>query len=182
MGSSNRTFIGTRHLTAASYTKRWTLQHIPIHHILYAGFLYLFLPEILFFTSWQMIKKLKINMLLWKTIQSSTYPKLLNPCSLLQRCAVWYSQHLHAIHSASHQKGKKHTRCLTSYLDAVSVGCVHDSRNQVFSRLPVVVSHPGRIPGQDQDPWSTREQGEGSQWNGSDMQWYSLATLLGTPV
>lgn len=47
---------------------------------------------------------------------------------------------------------KKHTRCLTSYLDAVPVGCVHDSGNEVLGGLPVVISHPGRIPGQHQDP------------------------------
>lgn len=83
---------------------------------------------------------------------------LLNPCSFSRSFFTFVCQQSHAIHTASHQKGKKHTRCLTSYLDAVSVGCVHDSRNQVFSRLPVVISHPRGIPGQDQDPWSHTEQ------------------------
>lgn len=47
---------------------------------------------------------------------------------------------------------KKHTRCLTSYLDAVPVGCVHDSGNKVLGGLPVVIGNPRRIPGQHQDP------------------------------
>lgn len=62
---------------------------------------------------------------------------------------------LAAVHSSIKVSKRKHTSCLTSYLDAVSVGRIHDSRNQVLSGLPVVVRHPGRIPGQHQHPYNT---------------------------
>lgn len=93
-----------------------------------------------------------------------------------RRCAAQFSQQSHAIHTASHQEGKKHTRCLTSYLDAVSVGCVQDSRNQVFGRLPVVVGHPGRIPGQDQDPWSPHSREKMAKG------WLRCAYVYSTPL
>lgn len=56
------------------------------------------------------------------------------------------------IQQESPEREKKHTGCLTSYLDAVPVGGVHDGGNQVLCGLPVVVRHPGRIPGQHQHP------------------------------
>lgn len=64
---------------------------------------------------------------------------------------------LATVHSSIKASKRKHTSCLTSYLDAVSVGRIHDSRNQVLGGLPVVVRHPGRIPGQHQHPYNTND-------------------------
>lgn len=82
-------------------------------------------------------------------------------CTACCFSSLTFNRHWQAIHSVNHQKGEKHTRCLTSYLDAVPVGCVHDSRNQVLGGLPVVVRHPGRIPGQHQHPCNTTSWGRG---------------------
>lgn len=41
------------------------------------------------------------------------------------------------------------------YLDAVLVGGIHDSRNQVLGGLPVVIRHPRRVPWQHQYPYRT---------------------------
>lgn len=52
-----------------------------------------------------------------------------------------------------HHKPDRIQTSLTSYLDTVPMGGVHDCRHQVLGGLAVVVAHAGWVPGQHHHPW-----------------------------
>lgn len=65
---------------------------------------------------------------------------------------------------------EQHTGCFTSYLDAVPVGGVHHSRDQVLGGLPVFIGHPRRIPGQHQHPYNNTTWGQKAGLSESAME------------